>query len=321
MAHSTAPPHPPWTSGSRGHARRAARVSRVLLVVVVVVVAGVIVVPSVLHRAPVEPWDTSDAAAAGQATSAPPLAVGSSPPPAAAQPRPASPGRSTAPPAPVATTLRPVTVDEPLRVWIAGDSMWEAAGPALVALLEETGLVDAHLDFHHSSGLTRPDYLDWSAYADEAMGTHRPELVLFLVGANDSQPLADGGINHQPGTAGFAAVYESRTRNLMAQLAADRRHVLWVGLPAMRSDDFDQRMRFLTGIHERAATTHDRVEFLPTRHLFTDSKGQYAPHLPVDEAGAPVPMRGADGIHLSTHGAHRLATHLYEQTASRWGLP
>lgn len=107
----------------------------------------------------------------------------------------------------------------------------------------------------------------------------------------------------------------------MAQLAADGRHVLWVGLPVMRSDDFDQRMTFITRIHERAAAAQARVDFLPTRHLFTDSDGQYAQDLPVDEAGTPAPMRGADGIHLSAHGAHRLATHLYAETTARWDLP
>lgn len=312
MAHTTAPPRQVWTAGPPRRARRVARTVGVLLVVALMGVVVALVVPPALDRAPAESSSGADDAegaaqpiAEPSPTASPDAELPPTPPPDAVAP----------------STPRTVTVDEPLRVWIAGDSMWELAGPALVTILEETGLVEAHLDFHYSSGLTRPDYLDWSAYADEAVATHRPELVIFLTGANDSQPLADSGINHQPGTAGFAAVYEHRTRALMAQLAADGRHVLWVGLPVMRSDDFDQRMRFLNEIHEQAAATQERVEFLPTRHLFTDSEGRYASDLPVDATGAPVPMRGSDGIHLSAQGARHLASHLYAEAAARWGLP
>lgn len=217
----------------------------------------------------------------------------------------------TAPPrAPVTQPLRVPSTADPLRVWIAGDSMWEVAGPALATRLEASGVVSATLDVHYSSGLTRPDFFDWSARAAEVLQQEDPELVLVLVGANDAQVLTTpDGVQHQPGTEAFVTAYAERTRRLMAQLAAGDRHVVWVGLPVMRPDRYDARMKLLAEVHQDVAATVPGVTFVPTRALFSDADGAYAPVLP-DAAGRDQAVRGGDGIHLSVAGASRLADHL-----------
>lgn len=211
------------------------------------------------------------------------------------------------------------TADAPLRVWIGGDSMWERPGPRLVTALEATGVVTADLEFAYSTGLTRPDVLDWVAHAGAELERHDPELVLFSVGANDSQPLADSGVVHQPGSAGFVAVYEARTRALMTRLAADGREVWWIGLPIMRSDTYDARMRLLDDVHARVAAEVDGVTHIPTRALFADADGHYVEALP-DAGGTLRSMRLRDGIHLSDAGAVRLAEDLATRIATWWPL-
>jgi uncharacterized protein len=266
---------------------------------------------------------------------APPTAAptdGDLPTPAPTAPQPTAPPAAPAPtePPPVPDpSLPPVdptpprrvpTADEPLRVWIGGDSMWERPGPRLVSALAATAVVAPDLEFHYSTGLTRPDVLDWPTYASAEIARHDPELVLFSVGANDSQPLADAGVVHQPGSDGFVAVYEARTRELMTRLAADGREVWWVGLPIMRSDTYDARMRLLDDIHARVAAEVDGVTHVPTRALFADADGRYVETLP-DPDGVPRSMRLRDGIHLSDAGAARLAAHLKDRIAEWWPLP
>lgn len=225
--------------------------------------------------------------------------------------------RETAPTAP--PPRREVTAAAPLRVWLAGDSMWEAAGPALAARLEASGPVDTTVDVRYSSGLTRPDFFDWTARVAEVLAARDPDVVVVFLGANDAQPLVDGAQVHQPGTEGFSAVYRSRTERLMQQLASDGRQVLWVGLPVMRPAGYDERMRLLAAVQEASAHGIPGVTFVGTRSLFTDDDGGYAAALP-DASGEVRALRGADGIHLSVAGADRLAEHLLPRILTPWGL-
>lgn len=224
---------------------------------------------------------------------------------------------ATPTPSPEVTRPGPGPSTEPLRVWVAGDSMWELAGPALATRLEATGRAVVEVDVRYSSGLTRPDFLDWAAHARERLAVLDPHVVLFSVGANDSQPLVVDGVRNEPGTEAFAEVYRARTRALMTLLADDGRQVRWVGLPAMRRDDYDARMAFLNAIHEEEAAEVSRVTYVPTRELFTDEQGRYADRLATPDGTVEV-MRGADGIHLSPAGADRLAAHLVACLEDMW---
>lgn len=231
-------------------------------------------------------------------------------PAAGARPGPTPSSTPTPNNQPSVAAPRVPTVDDPLRVWVAGDSMWERPGPPLVTALEATGVVDVvELEFRYSTGLTRADVFDWPAHARSRLASLQPEVVLFLVGPNDAQPLVEGGVRHEPATDGFRAAYTARVRHMMETLAAGTDHVLWIGLPVMRSDHFDRRMVGLDRIYAAQAAEVDGVRHVPTRALFAGPDGAYASHLPGPD-GTPRPMRNRDGIHLSRDGGARLARHL-----------
>lgn len=88
------------------------------------------------------------------------------------------------------------------------------------------------LDFRYSTGLTRPDFFDWPAHAQARTAALQPEVVLFLVGPNDSQPLVTDGLRHEPRTEGFVAAYTHLSDAGAARLAhhlldvLDDRHAL-----------------------------------------------------------------------------------------------
>ena len=69
--------------------------------------------------------------------------------------------------------MRPLSHAEPLRLWVGGDSLAGALGPALGDLAGATGVVDTHVDYKVSSGL-EPGVRDWQEYAAEAMDEQRP---------------------------------------------------------------------------------------------------------------------------------------------------
>jgi len=252
------------------------------------------------------------------ATTEPSMAPSTSPPSATSTT--SSLPDSTAPP-PTPSTVPPrrvPTAAAPLRLLIAGDSMTEAFGPALLDAATSTGVVTAEHELRYSSGITRPDYFDWPAELAALLAEHDPEAVVVMFGANDAQ-----GIRTQGGTASFGsdawiAEYRSRVAQVMNLLDGDGRTVYWIGQPVMRSGTFDERMSLVTGIYRDEATRHPGVRFVDTRELFA-SGGAYSAYLPGSD-GQEVLMRRDDGIHLTAAGGRHLAGAVLDTIGQDWDL-
>lgn len=218
---------------------------------------------------------------------------------------------TTAPPQP---ELRSPSVDEPLRVWVGGDSMSQVFGQSLVSFIGGTDLMTSTLDYRISTGLTRPDYFNWPAHLHSEMERLDPEAVVIMFGANDSQGLEtpDGQI-FQPGEDGWIADYRRRvagTMDLLRDPDGDR-VVYWVGQPIMRSASFSERMATLNRIYQEEAASRPWVRFVDTFPMFSNSSGAYEAFLPgVD--GSVQDLRQGDGIHLSRAGGDLLARHVLD---------
>ena len=93
--------------------------------------------------------------------------------------------------APTTTTLpvrkcrAPLTDADPLRVWVGGDSLAGSLGPALGTIAGATGVVQPYFDSRVSSGLTNPTFFNWPTHAEKEMARLNPEIVVFIIGAND----------------------------------------------------------------------------------------------------------------------------------------
>lgn len=241
-------------------------------------------------------------------------------PPGTTAPTTTRPGPSTTRPPSTTTTTAPAvrtpTAADPLRLWVAGDSMTEAFGPAFVDGAEATGVVVADRDLTYSSGLARPDFFDWYAASVEAIAEHDPEVVVIMLGANDGQGIVTATGPARFGTDAWIAEYRARVAALMDLLGDDGRLVYWIGLPIMRSNAYGGRMEVLNGIYrEEAERRTGHVRFIDTWTLFADAGGSYSAYLPGAD-GQPVLVRRTDGIHLTEAGADRLATVVLDTLAA-----
>jgi hypothetical protein len=220
--------------------------------------------------------------------------------------------------APVVTTVpapRVPTADDPLRLWIGGDSEAQSLGTALEAITSQKGVIKATLEYKVSSGLSRPDYFDWPAELARVVAEpHGPEVMVVIFGGNDAQPLqlADGkvyDVTDQP----WQDEYRRRVGAVMDLLGTAGRKVIWVGPPNAKSATFTTRLAVLSQIYtEEAGKRPDTVAFLDSRILFSDANGGYTAYLP-DASGKQVLMRTQDGFHLSIAGANRLGSAVYTQ--------
>lgn len=212
-------------------------------------------------------------------------------------------GEAGPPPA----TPRVRTAADPLRLWVGGDSVAGFLCYEMQAIAEHDPGLSVHTHFQISTGLSRPDYYDWPAHLAEDIAAGNPEVVVFLAGANDDQPLeTPSGQVADFATPEWIAEYGRRAGALMDQLRHGGRTVVWVGLPVMRARDFGARMEVIDDADRRQAARRPGVLFLDSRPLFSDASGAYAAYLP-DDSGALTLMRAPDGVHLSPQGGTRLA--------------
>ncbi|HSL24965.1 MAG TPA: DUF459 domain-containing protein [Acidimicrobiia bacterium] len=223
---------------------------------------------------------------------------------------------STAPP----DIRRQVTAADPLRMFIGGDSMVGQFGPMLENRAEKGGLVEVtQVLYEFSSGLTRPDFLDWPVRLREIRENQDPEVIVLFFGGNDAQAIQIDGVWHEFGTDSWVAQYRQRVGDLMAELDADRRDVYWMGMPIVRSESFRQKVEVLNQIYRSEAEQFEHVTYVDTWRVFTGPDGGYAEYL-ADADGDLVDMRLNDGIHLTTAGGVRLAEVVFGLIGDNWGV-
>ncbi|MDP7067396.1 MAG: DUF459 domain-containing protein [Acidimicrobiales bacterium] len=205
----------------------------------------------------------------------------------------------------------PWTEDNPLNVWVAGDSMVQFFGDTFVSMAEKSSVVEGTSEPQLSSGLSRPDYFDWPTRIAEIMTEHDPDVIVLMFGGNDAQNIrtVDGRWLERL-RAPWTDEYRRRVGLVMDIATADNeRIVLWVGQPPMRAEGFDTRMQLLNEVYQAEADKRLGVHYVDLRSMFTDASGKYARYLP-DPSGKLVDVRLSDGVHLSHWGGEWLSKSL-----------
>jgi lysophospholipase L1-like esterase len=185
------------------------------------------------------------------------------------------------------------------RLLVTGDSLAYYLGQQVATA---RGSRPTAVESRPSTGLSRPDYFDWTAHAREQVATVRPGTVVVFVGANDCQPVRAGGTGawRSVGSAGWVAEYRRRAADLMRAYAGAReRRVLWVGLPIAREAATTTCYRDLNAATAAAARDVPGVRWVDSWALYAVG-GHYS------DVVQGVLARQDDGIHLTFAGTRFL---------------
>lgn len=228
--------------------------------------------------------------------------------PGASEAEPTASPTPTEPAGPMGLDRGPVTAEDPLQLYIGGDSMVEIQfGTALQDLADDTGMIETlKIDFDRGSGLSRPDFVDWPKRLAGVSQELDPDVMVVYFGGNDAQPLKIDGTVYEPLEPEWQAEYRSRVSDLQDQLAAAGHHVYWMGLPIPRSETLAEKFQMMNEIYSSEAATREAITFVPMWERFAGPDGNYSEYLP-NRAGDDVDMRLDDGIHLTTNGAYHAA--------------
>ena len=222
-----------------------------------------------------------------------------------------NPAASFAPPRDLSS--RPITEDDPLKLWVGGDSLSLSLTVGFGRVTSPT-LVDFTRDTQLSSGLTRKDFLDWPQRLARLLIEDRPDVLVVMFGGNDYQDVIFNGQLLERPSQPWLDFYRSRVAEAMDLLNQPGLQVIWVGQPVMSNDFYSTGMAHLNEIYRSEAATRSSIAYFDTWSLFADPQGNYT------ETIDGTLMRESDGIHLTTAGGIRLAEAIWQQVAPNWRL-
>lgn len=200
---------------------------------------------------------------------------------------------------------------EPLDVWIGGDSLAGSLGPSLGRMTADTGVVQPVFLSKVSSGLSTPEFWDWPEQGAKQMFEVNPEVVVFIIGANDTQIVTSDDADWRP-------AYEQAVEETMTLFIGDGRTVYWIGSPILADDDAEAVPR-LNQVFQDVAARHPEVVYVDAYGLFSTTDGRYTPF--VDAAdGETILVRADDGVHFTPEGGDHLAEAVFAQLDSQCSL-
>ena len=202
----------------------------------------------------------------------------------------------------------PLHPDDPLRLWIGGDSLAGSLGPALGELTGKSGVVQPVLDSRVSSGLLSRDFVNWPKLGGEDMTLYNPEVVVFIIGANDAKNIPEAA----PRDPRWRAQYSELVEEMLTILGANGRTVYWIGAPVMADAKHSARVQGVNDVFQEVVAKHPEVTYIDAYSLFSSPGGTFAATLPVPGGGV-ARVRAADGIHFTPEGGDLIAGSLFER--------
>lgn len=223
-------------------------------------------------------------------------------------------GAVSRPPAPASVIH---SSENPLRVFVFGDSQVFSLGSGLSRLSGKGGAIDVETLAIHSSGFIRSDYYDWPAKIEDTFRANPFEAAVLMLGMNDYQNFygADGKVLRKR-TPEWEAAYAEKCRALVDLVLAFVPRVYWVGMPLVKNAAYAESLAYIDGVQARVAAEYSPLTVV--RVSLTDAvpgPGKpYADTLEVE--GRRVAAMSSDGIHYTVEGGQLAMLPLFRLLAA-----
>jgi hypothetical protein len=208
------------------------------------------------------------------------------------------------------TPLAPIEKGRPRVVVLTGDSMMAVGfGISLMRRAGEDKNLRILRAFKSGTGLARPDVFNWLEQYPAILGSEKPDVVIVAIGANDGQSFVVDGKVLLFGTEDWRKTYQSRVAGFLATVESTGARVLWVGLPPMRSEPFNQRISIVNRIAFTVVSQDPKAAWWSTASFVGDATGSFREFAELPN-GTLVRLRAPDGIHLAEEGASTMTADL-----------
>lgn len=196
------------------------------------------------------------------------------------------------------------------KLLVVGDSLSISLGEQLERALAGTPGLDFSRDGTRSTGLTRPELLDWPARMREHMARETPDIVVIMLGANDVMPVEgpDGSRIYFDNPA-WVEAYAAKAKELVAicRAANPDVRIYWIGVPSMGEGSLAVGAKQVNAALSGMCAATGGCRFVDTQTSFSDPSGRFTRHGRDAATGDAVLLRTPDGVHMTDSGAKLLA--------------
>lgn len=214
--------------------------------------------------------------------------------------------------------------NRPLRLLVVGDSLSISLGEQMERALHGAVGIDFTHDGTRSTGLTRPELLNWPAHLRERVSETPPDVVVIMIGANDVMPVEGPDGNRVFfDSPDWNKAYAAKAAELLAICRAANPGVrlYWVGVPAMGESSLAKGVVQVNAALASQCAATPGCRFIETHRVFSDPAGNFS-RIGRDAAtGDRVTLRTADGVHMTEPGAKLLTGIVLAVVASRENFP
>ena len=202
-----------------------------------------------------------------------------------------------------------IELNENLGVILIGDSIMQGFGWGFENALK-TSKISIKNMAKASTGLTNKKFYDWSEELKTALASleNRPQnlLIFALFGANDAYSYTFDEQALDFGTDAWREAYEGRIAEIYEIAGQHGAQVVWLGVPCMKSEKFDKKMKALNLIYKDAAQKYG-ARYIDIGGAICDN-GKY-----LKEGADKKPLRKDDGMHISMNGAKKIAVYVVDK--------
>ncbi|SLN18510.1 DUF459 domain-containing protein [Roseisalinus antarcticus] len=186
---------------------------------------------------------------------------------------------------------------ESVRIVVLGDSLADGLWGAFFRAFAGCSTVDLLRRTQVSDGLAKTDPEGWLArLGPEAEGA---DLVVVQIGANDITNIREGTTRHVFGSDEWRVVYGARATALAEGLRSRAPRLIWMGLPIVGQERFEDSYREISALQE-AAITAAGGRFVDTHEPTTFGGGEFVMNAQWD--GSVRQMRISDQVHFTELG-------------------
>jgi|GEM_PF-2911142 len=204
--------------------------------------------------------------------------------------------------------IRELNADDPLRVYIGGDSLVGSFGPALATSLGQTGVVKATYDSRVSSGLVNKGFFNWETHLRKMTATYKPELIVFMVGTNDASFVSSNPKDYED-------KYSELLESFLEIAQENDRKVVLVLAPAMKESALNKNVKKLNDVITTVAKNNSVMTIESGKVL--SPTGKFVTSVQLSKK---VNVRSDDGVHLSNEGGKLLSQLIQNFLFSKFGI-
>ena len=208
------------------------------------------------------------------------------------------------PPLPASSLASIHSSENPLRVYVFGDSQAYSIGIGLSRLAGRGSSIEVDFLPVHSSGFIRQDYFSWQQMLADTFSETAYDAGVIMLGMNDYQNFwTDSGDVAVSETPFWDAAYKEKCRAIIDTTLMYLPKLYWIGMPLVKNAAYAGHLAYIENVQRSLAEEYspERLVYIHLRDTVPGRDKPYSDVLVTDE-GRQIRVMSDDGTHLTVEG-------------------